>query len=73
VRCVRDVRQIQRHTAEPGPSPLEVETAIVKLEKYKPSGSEHILAELIQAEGKTLLSEIHTFIDSVLNREEFSD
>jgi hypothetical protein len=38
VRNVSDVRQIEVHTAEPlvpGPSRLEVESAIAKLKKYK--------------------------------------
>jgi hypothetical protein len=37
VHNINDVRQIEVHTAEPlvpGPSTLEVETAIAKLEKY---------------------------------------
>jgi hypothetical protein len=39
----------------PGPSSLEVEIAIAKLEKYKSPGSDKIPAELIQAGGETLL------------------
>jgi hypothetical protein len=53
VHNVSDVRQIEVHMAEPlvpGPSHLEVEIAIAKLKKYKSPGSDHILAELIQAE-----------------------
>jgi hypothetical protein len=48
-------------TAEPlvpDPSPFEVEIAIVKLKNYKSPSSDQILAELNQAVGKTLLSEI---------------
>jgi hypothetical protein len=44
------------HTAEPlvlESSPLEVEIAIAKLGKYKSPGIDQILAELIQAGGKT--------------------
>jgi hypothetical protein len=40
----------------PGPSCLEVEIATAKLEKYKSPGSDEIVAELIQAGGKILLS-----------------
>jgi hypothetical protein len=43
VHNVSDVRQIEVHTAEPlvpGPSCLEVETAIAKLKKYKSPGSD---------------------------------
>jgi hypothetical protein len=39
----------------PGPSRLEVETAIAKLKKYKSPGSDQILTELIQARGEILL------------------
>jgi hypothetical protein len=47
VHNVSDVRQIEVHTAEPlvhGPSHLEVEIAIAKLKKYKPLGSDQIVA-----------------------------
>jgi hypothetical protein len=50
VHKVSDVRQIEVHTAEPlvpGPSHLEVEIAVAKLEKYKSLGSVQIPAELI--------------------------
>jgi hypothetical protein len=51
---------------------LEVETAIAKL-KYKSSGSDQFLAELIQAGGKTLLSQIHKLINIIWNQEELTD
>jgi hypothetical protein len=57
-----DVRQIEIHTAEPlvpDLSPFEVEVAIEKLKKYKPSGSDQIPADLNQAGTETLRSEIH--------------
>jgi hypothetical protein len=41
------------------PSLFEVEIAIAKLKRYKSSGSDQIPAELIQAGGETLRSEIH--------------
>jgi hypothetical protein len=67
VHNVRDVRQIiQVHKAEPlvpGPSRLEVETAIAKLKKYKSPSSDEILAELIQAGGEMLLYAIHKLIN----------
>jgi hypothetical protein len=62
VHSVSDVRQIEVHTAEPlvpGPSRLEVETATIKLKKYKLPGSDQIPAELIQAGGEILLSAMH--------------
>jgi hypothetical protein len=62
VHRVSDVRQIEIHTAEPSvpdPTPFAVEIPIVKLKRYKLPGSDQILAELIQAEGEILQSEIH--------------
>jgi hypothetical protein len=76
VHNVSDVRQMEVHMAEPlvpGPSHLEVEIAIVKLEKYKSPGSDQILAELIQAGGKILLSGIQKLINCVWNKEELPD
>jgi hypothetical protein len=76
VRNVSDVRQTEIHTDEPlvpGPSRLEVKIAIAKLKKYKSSGSDQIPAELIQAGGEILLSQIHKLINSVWNKEELPD
>jgi hypothetical protein len=76
VHNVSDVRQIEVHTAEPlvpGPSRLEVEIAIAKLEKYKSSDSNQIPAELIQVGGEILLSTIHKLINSIWNKEELPD
>jgi hypothetical protein len=56
---ISEVRHIEIHIIEPripGPSHLKVEIAIAKLKKYKSSGSDQILAELIQAGGETLVS-----------------
>jgi hypothetical protein len=75
VHYVSDVRQIEVHTAEPlvpGLSCLEVEV-VLKLKKYKSPGSDQIPAELIQAGGEILLSEIHKLINCVWNKEELSD
>jgi hypothetical protein len=74
VHRVSDGRQREIHTAKPlvpGPSPFEVETAIAKLKKYKPPGTDRILVALIQAGGETC-SEIHELIDSIWNKEELS-
>jgi hypothetical protein len=49
----------------PDPSPFEVEIAILKLIKYKSPGSDQILAELIQAGGATLQSQIHKLVNSL--------
>jgi hypothetical protein len=76
VHNVSDVRQIEVHTAEPlvpGPSSPEVEIAIAKLKKYKLPSSDQILAELIQAGSKKLLSVIHKLINSAWNKEELPD
>jgi hypothetical protein len=43
------------------------------LKKYNLPGSDEIPAELIQAGGKILLSEIHKLINSVWNKEELPD
>jgi hypothetical protein len=74
VHSISDVRQIEIHTAEPlvpVPSPVEVEFAIAKLGKYESSGSDQIPAELIQAEGEALQSEIHKHSNSIWYKEEF--
>jgi hypothetical protein len=68
LHSVSDVRQPEIRASEPlvpDPSPFEVEIAIVKLKKYKSPGSDHILAELIQLGGETLLSAIHKHINSI--------
>jgi len=60
------VRQTEMHTAEPlvpEPSPFNVEV-VGKLERYKSSGIDQILAEIIQAGSNTLHSEIHELINS---------
>jgi hypothetical protein len=62
VHNVSDARKIEIHTAEtlvPGPSHLEVEISIAKLKKYNSPRNDQIPAELIQAEGGTLVSVIH--------------
>jgi hypothetical protein len=52
---VSDVNRMWIHTAEP----FKFETAIAYLKKCKLPGSGQILAEMIQAGGETLWSEIH--------------
>jgi hypothetical protein len=59
------VRQTDIHTAEkyvPEPSASEVEVPIGKLKSYKSPGVDQIPAELVQAGGETLLSEIHKLL-----------
>jgi hypothetical protein len=70
---VSHVRQIRIHTAEPlvpGPCHFEVEIAIAKQKMYKSSGSDRILAELIQAGSGTLVSVIHKVVNIIWNKEE---
>jgi hypothetical protein len=43
------------------------------LERYKSQDSDHISAELIQAGGEILLSEIHKLSISIWNKEELPD
>jgi hypothetical protein len=69
VPMVHDVRHmdIYIYTAEPlvpEPSLVEVKIAIGKLKWYKSTGTDQILAELINAGGETLCSEIHRLICS---------
>jgi hypothetical protein len=69
------VRQTEMHTAEPfvpEPSASEVEVANWKLKRYKSPGIDQIPAELIQAGGGTLRSEIHKLIKLIWNKEELS-
>jgi hypothetical protein len=76
VHGVNDVKQTEIHTAEPlvpEPSSSEVETAIEKLKRYKSPGIDQIPAELIQAGGNTLRSEIHKLIDCIWNKEELPE
>jgi hypothetical protein len=67
---VSNVRQVEIHTVEPllrNLSPFEDKIAIAKLKKYKPPGSDQIPAELIEAGGGTLQSEIHKLMHSIWN------
>jgi sorting nexin-29 len=61
------------HTAEPfvpEPNASEVEVAIGKLKRYKSPGVDQIPAEIIQAGGETLRSEIRKLIKLIRNKEE---
>jgi hypothetical protein len=52
------------------PSASEVEVATGKLKSYKSPGADQIPAEIIQAGGETLRSEIHKLIKLIQNNEE---
>jgi hypothetical protein len=74
VHRVIDVRRIEIHTAGPLVSdhnPFEDEIFIANLKKCKSPCSDQIPAELIQAGGEILWSEIHILINSIWNKEEF--
>jgi hypothetical protein len=76
VHGVYDVRQAEIHTAEPlmpEPSDSEVEMAIENLKRHKSPGIDQIPAELIEAGGITIRSEIHKLINSIRNREELPE
>jgi hypothetical protein len=76
VHGVRDVRQIEIHIAEPlvpHPGHFDVETAIVKLKKYKSPGNDQIPAELIQAGSETIQFKIYELINSISNKEQLPD
>jgi hypothetical protein len=73
VHGVGGVRQTEIHTAEPfvpEPSASEIEVAIGKLKRYKFPGVDQIPAEIIQAGGETLRTEIHKLIKLIWNKEE---
>jgi hypothetical protein len=53
--------------------PFEVEVAIAKLERYKSPGTDQMPAELIQAGGETLRSEVQKLINSIWNKEELPE
>jgi hypothetical protein len=72
VHGVHDVRQMDIYRAEPfipEPSLVEGEIAIGKLKSYKSPGTDQIPAELINAVGEDLCSEIHRLICSIWNKE----
>jgi hypothetical protein len=72
VHRVSGVRQTEMHTAEPfvpEPSASEAEVAVGNLKRYKSPGVDQIPAELIQAEGETLHSEIRKLIRLIWNKE----
>ena len=53
----------------PEPSAYEFELAIGNLKSHKLPGIDKILAELSKAGGRTIRSEIHKLIISILNKE----
>jgi len=75
INGVNYVRQTEIRTAEPTvsePSTFEVEMA-GKMKRHKSPGIDQIPTELIKAGGRTILSEIHTLINSLGNNEELPE
>jgi hypothetical protein len=67
------IRQTEIHTAEQfvsEPRAAEVQVAIRKMKSNKAPGSDQFPAELIQARGETLRSEIHKLTMLTWNKEE---
>jgi len=54
-------------------SAIETGVAVEKLRTHKSPGIYQIAAELIKAADRTIHSEIHTFINSVWNKEELPE
>jgi hypothetical protein len=63
-------KYVQLSPLVPDPSPSEVKIATAKLKRYRSPGGDQIPAELIQAGGETLSSEIHKSINSISNKAE---
>jgi hypothetical protein len=65
VHSFGDVIKIEIHTGEPlvpEHSFFEIEIAIAKLKRYKSPGSDQTLAELIQAGGESILSDLYRWV-----------
>jgi len=74
VHGVNQVRQTEIHTAEPPmpePNVFEVEMADEKLKRHNSPCVDQIPAALIKAGDRTIRSEFHKHINSILNKEEF--
>jgi hypothetical protein len=66
------VRQMEIYAPEiliRKPSPLKSGISTAKLRSCKSTGTEQLLAEMIQAGGEILRSEIHKLINSICNEE----
>jgi len=73
---VNDVRQTEIQTAQPlvpEANAVEFEMATKKLKSRIPSDINQNQAELIQAGGRAIISEIHTHINSIWNKEELPE
>ena len=76
VHGVKDVGQVEIHTAEPlvpEPSASEVELTIDKLKSHKSPGIDQIPAELIKAGSRIICLEIHKLITSIWKKEKLPE
>jgi hypothetical protein len=70
---VNDFRQTEICMAELlvlKPSAFDIEMAIEKLVRYKSSGVEQVPAELTQAGGRAVCSQIHTLFNCMWNKDD---
>ena len=73
---VKDIKHTDIHTAEPlvpESSAFQFQLAIGKLKSHKSFGFDQIPAELINAGGRKIRSQIHKLIISVWNKEELPE
>jgi hypothetical protein len=66
----------EKDTAEPlvpEPSAFAVEMVIEKLKRHKSPRTDNIPAEMIQARGRSIRSEIHNPINSICNKQELPE
>ena len=76
VRGVKDVGQVEIHTAEtlvPEPSASDFELAIDKLKGHKSPRIDQIPAELIKAGGRTICLENHKLITSIWKKKKLPE
>jgi len=76
IHGVNDVRQTEIQTAEPLVAELsafEVEMAIENLKRHISPGIDPIPAEVIEAGGRTICSEIQKLVCSVCNKEDLPE
>jgi len=72
VHAINDVRKLEIYTAEPlVPEPIafEFEMTNEKLKRHKSPGTDRIPAELIEAGGRTIRSQIHKLINTIWNKQ----
>jgi hypothetical protein len=73
---VYDVRQTEIDTIDPlvpEPSAFEVDLVIQKLKSHKSQATDQIPTELIKTGGRTIHSEVHKLIISILNKKKLPE